>query len=64
MTNRNLKFQNDNTDVSYTEVLHTDGKLYLSIINIGNELVRVNAYTEAIRLYTAMIDKFTIFSSI
>ena len=62
VTNRELKFQNDNNDIAYTEVLHTDGKVYASIVSIGNELVRVNAYAEAIKLYTAMIDKFTEFS--
>ena len=61
VTNRNLGFQNDNKDITYTEVMHTDGKLFVSIVNIANELVRVNAYTEAIRLYTSMIDKFTEF---
>lgn len=62
VTNRNLGFQNSNSDIEYTEVMHTDGKLFASIVSICNEFVKVNAYTEAIRLYTAMIDKFTEFS--
>lgn len=62
VTNRNLKFQNDDKDIEYTEVMHTDGQLFTSIVSIANDLIRVNAYTEAIRLYTAMIDRFTEFS--
>lgn len=61
-TNRNLKFEGDPRDIDYTEVMHSDGKLYCSIVAVCNDFVKVNAYTEAIRLYTAMIDKFTEFS--
>lgn len=59
-TNKKTSFEGEHR--SYVEALQTGGRLYQSIITIGNELIRVNAYAEAIRLYSAMIDRFTIFS--
>ena len=54
---RQGKFLNPNT--TYTNALSSEGIVYKSIIKACNELVKVNAYTEALCIYSAMIDLMT-----
>lgn len=41
---------------SFVEELNTDGSLYLSVDNICSELLRVQAFQEAISIYERMIE--------
>lgn len=54
ITSREIRFSNP--DAIYTEVLNTDGKLYMSVDRACNELIKVNAYNEAIALYSYLIN--------
>lgn len=54
ITSREMRFSNPNT--LYTDVLNTDGKLYMSIDRACNELIKVNAYNEAIALYSYLVN--------
>lgn len=54
ITSREMRFSNPNS--LYTEVLNTDGKLYMSIDRACNELIKVNAYNEAIALYSYLVN--------
>ena len=56
VTYRQMQFTNK--DCIYTETLKTDGLVYSSIIKACNDLTKVNAYQEAILIYTKMISIF------
>ena len=45
-----------NPEALFTEDLKTDGKVYTSVISACNELVKVNAYTEALAIYAKFIE--------
>lgn len=47
----------NNPGETYTEPLSMDGIVCASVIKAGKELVNVNAYTEALRIYQSFIDK-------
>ena len=54
---RNGKFSNPN--VTFTSTLSTEGMLYNSVVKACDELINVQAYTEAMLIYSCMIDRMT-----
>lgn len=54
MIYRNELFKNN--EYLYTDTLSSDGKLFKAIESICNELISVNAYTEALSIYSKYID--------
>ena len=60
-TNRRIGFQNENSDILYTEVLKVDGCIYAEIIRVGKDLEKYNLYDEAISFYTKMIARLETF---
>lgn len=54
MIYRNELFKNN--EYLYTDTLSSDSKLFKSIESICNELISVNAYTEALTIYSKYID--------
>lgn len=50
-------YHKNNPGDLYTEPLGVDGVVYTSVIKAGKELISVNAYTEALRIYQTTIDK-------
>lgn len=43
----------------YTDTLSSDSKLYTAIETVCNDLIKVNAYTEALSIYSKYIDIIT-----
>ena len=54
---RNGRFANP--DITFTNTLSTEGTLYNSVVKACNELINVQAYTEAMLIYSCMIDRMT-----
>lgn len=44
------------TEAMYTADLDTNGRVYTTVVKACDELVKVNAYQEAIKIYTTIID--------
>lgn len=55
-------YHKNHPDEFYTEPLGIDGIVSNSIIKAGKDLVKVNAYTEALLIYQSFIEKLEILS--